>query len=108
MIKEKIFKYEESPYHPGMYMITVDHSKFYIKGAKGSCHIIQARVMNLSYAQYLRMCRDVYGAEIIGKNCMYPVAYFPTLNGVMGMIKELNLRANHILHMRSVNNANSN
>ena len=108
MKKERIFYYEESPYHPGKYMITVDHDKFYIRGTRGSCHIIEARVMNLSYAQYLRMCRDVYGAEIIGKKSMYPVAYFSDINSVMRVIKELNTRANLILTIRSNADANSN
>jgi hypothetical protein len=107
MKKERIFYYEESPYHPGQYMITVNHDKFNLHGAKGSYHIIEARVMNLTYAQYLRMCRDVYGAEIIGKNTLYPVAYFPTLNSIMPLIKELNIRANYVLTMRGKKDADS-
>ncbi len=95
-----VFKYENSPYKPGYYVITVDHEKFHITGTKGSCHIIEARVMNLSYAQYLRMCRDLYGAEIYGKNSMYPVAYFKNINMVLKLLKELNLRAGLILKER--------
>ena len=81
------FKYETSPYKPGYYVITVDHEKFHITGTKGSCHIIEARVMNLSYAQYLRMCRDLFGAEIIGKNSMYPVAYFKNIKMVFKLLQ---------------------
>jgi hypothetical protein len=96
---KKIFYYEESPYHPGKYIITVHHDQFYCNGLPfgGSYHILQARVMNLSYAQYLRMCRDLFGAEIIGKKSMYPVAYFSKINLVSAVIDQLNLRATAIL-----------
>ena len=96
----KIFSYEESPYHSGKKVITVNHDKFYLNGTKGSYNIIQARVMGLSYAQYLRMCRDIYGAEIIGKKSMYPVAYFSNTNAIEDIVKQLNLRATLILTKR--------
>jgi hypothetical protein len=96
----KIFSYEESPYRPGKKVVTVNHDKFHLNGTKGSYNIIQARVMGLSYAQYLRMCRDIYGAEIIGKKSMYPVAYFTNTNAVEELVKQLNLRATLILTKR--------
>lgn len=94
------FFLEESPYHPGMWMIAVHHDKFYLHGAKGSYHLIQARLMNLPYAQYLRMCRDVCGAEIIGKNSMYPVAYFKDKTKVKGLVDLLNSRATLVIWER--------
>ena len=100
MKKEKIFKYEASPYHPGKWVIAVDHEKFFLKGTKGSYNIIQARVMGLSYANYLRLCRDVYGAEILGKGTLYPVAYFSSLQKINDLIDQLNIRANAILYNR--------
>jgi hypothetical protein len=110
MKKQRVFYYEESPYHPGKYMISVHHDQFHCYGLKkaGSYHILQARVMNLSYAQYLRMCRDMFGAEIIGKKSMFPVAYFSSLNMVHKLLDELNNRATLILTLRGKNNDNSN
>ena len=101
MKKEKIFYYEESSYHQGKYIIRLAHDKFFCKSTNGSYHVLQARVMNLSYAQYLRMCRDMYGAEIIGKKSMYPVAYFSDLTKINKLIKALNDRANYILFLKA-------
>ena len=100
MKKVKVFMLEESPYHQGYYMIAVNHDSFYLSKAKGSYHIIQARLMNLTYAQYLRMCRDICGAEIKGKNSMYPVAYFKKGEAVNKLIDLLNTRANIVLWER--------
>lgn len=100
MKKVKVFELEESPYNPGYYMIAVKHENFFLSKARGSYHIIQARLMNLSYAQYLRMCRDVCGATIKGKNSMYPVAYFKKGEAVDKLISLLNSRANLVLWER--------
>lgn len=98
MKKIRPFKFEASPYHPGKWMITVDHEKFHCHGLSkpGSYHILQARVMGLTYANYLRLCRDVFGAEIIGKKSMYPVAYFSSLQKINDLIDQLNVRASAI------------
>ena len=39
------------------------------------------------------MCRDIYGADILGKGHKYPVAYFRTEKSVKELVQELNLRA---------------
>jgi hypothetical protein len=56
--------------------------------------------MGLTYAQYLRMCRDCFGAEIIGKGSNYPVAYFKFSKGLNDLIEQLNARANLVLWER--------
>ena len=56
--------------------------------------------MNLSYANYLRMCRDCFGAEIIGRNSIYPVAYFKRSKEMDALIELLNARANLVLWER--------
>lgn len=78
--------YEETPYHPGKYMVRLVHNNLPLTSTNGSYNVLLARLMNLSYADYLRMCRDLYGAEIIGKNKLYPVAYF---SGETEKLKEL-------------------
>ena len=100
MKKVKIFYREESATHPGKYMIRADLDKFYLESTEGSFNVIGARLMGLTYAQYLRMCRDVYGAEIIGKGSLYPVAYFKFSKGLNDLIEELNARANFVLWER--------
>lgn len=100
MKKVKVFSREESASYPGKYIIRADLDKFHLDYTEGSYNIICARLMGLSYAQYLRMCRDCFGAEIIGKGYMYPVAYFKFSEKLKVLVDELNARANLVLWER--------
>ena len=100
MKKEKIFYRDESASHPGKYIIRANHEKFRLDSTEGSFNIIGARLMGLTYADYLRMCRDEYGAEIIGKGSMYPMAYFNLSNKLLELIEQLNALANLVLWER--------
>lgn len=97
---KKIFSYEESPYHPGYFVIRPNQDLFHLDSTEGSFSIICARLMNLSYADYLRFCRDILGATIIGKNSKYPVAYFKEGENLRQFVKLLNGRANVVLFER--------
>lgn len=46
---------------------------------KGSYGIFQARLLNMNYCTYLRMCRDCYGAILAGKEG-YPYYFFKKEN----------------------------
>ena len=73
----KKFQLVESPYNQGKYVIKINPEALGIERiGKGSYNVLPARICNLSFPQYLKMCRDVYGAEIIGKEQLYPTAYF--------------------------------
>lgn len=100
MKKIKIFSREESVSYPDKYIIRVDLDKFHLNYTEGSYNIICARLMGLTYAQYLRMCRDCFGAEIIGRGSMYPVAYFKFSEKLTDLIESLNARANLVLWER--------
>lgn len=101
MIKQvPCFRIEESPYNPGKLFIMPIHENFFLKYAEGSYHIICARLMNLSFAQYLRFCRDCCGAEIVGKGHKYPIAYFSNGERVQALCRLLNSRANLVLWCR--------
>jgi hypothetical protein len=100
MKKIKCFEREESASYPGKYLIKPIYDNFHLTGTEGSYNVICARVMGLSYAQYLRMCRDCFGAEIIGKGHLYPLAYFKMSNQLLALIEDLNARANLILWER--------
>lgn len=92
----KVFKIELSPYH-NKYIISINHNNFRLGPTKGSYNIIMARLFNMSYATFLRMCRDVYGAELIGKKSMYPVPYFTESAKAMEVARLLNKRAEYVL-----------
>jgi hypothetical protein len=91
------FKIEESPYNPGKYLIRLVHENLPLGVVYGSCNVLAARVCGLSWAEYLRMCRDIYGAELMGKNEKYPVAYFTDLVKAKQLVAALNKQVSTIL-----------
>ena len=100
MKKVKVFYRDESATHPDKYMVRADLDKFYLYSTDGTFNVIGARLMGLTYAQYLRMCRDIYGAEIIGKGSKYPYPIFKLSKGLEDLIEQLNARANMVLWER--------
>lgn len=64
-----------------------------LKHTTGSFTVLPARLLGLNFADYLRMCRDIMGAEVIGKGTKYPVVYFPKNKTTRQFIKLLNGRA---------------
>ena len=91
------FYLEESPYQLGYNTIFIDEDKLHIGPTSGSRNVFMARVLNLSWANFLRYCRDKYNATLIGKNCIYIVPYFPiNENGSKELCKELNKRMTQI------------
>ena len=104
MIKKDYFIYEESVSHPGRYIIKPVFETFgdNLHHTEGSFNILMARIMGLSYADYLRMCRDILGAEIYGKGDLYPVAYFQKDKTLLTFLRVLNDQMNNIMLARSV------
>ena len=100
MKRVKCFEREESASYPGKYIIRPNHDNFHLDYTEGSFNVICARLMGLTYPEYLRMCRDCFGAEIIGKGSMYPVAYFKLSKELNDLIENLNVRANLVLWER--------
>ena len=100
MNKIKCFEREESASYPGKYIIRPIHDNFHLDHTEGSFNLICARLFGIGYADYLRMCRDHFGAEIIGKGTLYPVAYFAFSKELKDLVEQLNARANFILWER--------
>ena len=96
----KVFFRDESATQPGKYMIRADFDKFHLNSTDGTFNVISARLMGLTYANYLRMCRDIYGAEIIGKGSLYPYPVFKLSQGLNDLIDQLNARATLVLWER--------
>lgn len=100
MNKVKVFYRDESASYPGKYMIRADLDKFHCENTTGSFNILPARLCGLMYSDYLRMCRDCFGAEIIGKGSHYPIPYFKLSKELNDLIDQLNARANLVLWER--------
>lgn len=94
----KYFYLDESPLYTDKYLIRMNHDMFlFPNGTKGSYNLMAARLLNLSYADYLRYARDRLGAEIIGKNAKYPVAYFTLNTEAQALVKLLNARMDYVM-----------
>lgn len=91
------FYAEETPYQKGKFLIRSNFDKLPLKYTTGSYNIIEARLLGLTYAQYLRYCRDFHSATILGKNCLYPVPYFTQGTELNSLLKILNERAKKAL-----------
>lgn len=101
MTKVEYFVLEESPYRPGKYAISLNFENFLSQlRTTGSYNILAARVMNLTYAQYLRFCRDIVGGELVGKNSLYPGVVFRKTVTVNAFVRLLNSRMNLIVWER--------
>lgn len=90
---KQYFFIDGSPVYKEKFLIRLDHSlfeKFFPTGTNGSYNVLIARVCGLSYANYLRYVRDTLGAEIIGKNTKYPVAFFDRSDDLTQFVKMLN------------------
>lgn len=101
MTKVEYFVLEESPSRPGKYTIRLNFDKFPSQlSTSGSFNLLPARLLNLSYAQYLRFCRDIVGGEIAGKNTIYPIAYFNKTMTTNAFVRLLNSRMNLVIWER--------
>lgn len=96
----KVFTLEESAYQPGKYIILFHPTEFHSTHTKGSFAIMASRLLGISFPDYCRLCRDVFGAEIIGKGSMYPVIYFKDTRQVKNLVELLNTRAKTVLYER--------
>lgn len=79
------------------FMVSPNLDNLPVNCSKGSYNILAARVMGLSYANYLRMCRDLYNGEINGKGSLYPIVKFVNKSDATKLISTLNSRTNEIL-----------
>ena len=52
-MSKSYFICEETPYHPGKYMVRPVHCNLPLTYTEGSYNLLAARLMNLGYADYL-------------------------------------------------------
>lgn len=88
----------------GKYLIKPDADKCHILVTRGSLQVLEARIFGLNYIDYIRMCRDVYGATLKGKNSLYISVYFSSYEAAVPLLNELNRRAEIIFNIWEHNN----
>lgn len=95
---KKYFYFEDSPYY-NKYIIKVNVEELpFPNGTNGSYGVLIARVLNLSYCDYLRYARDRLGAELIGKNKKYVIPYFENNQTTKMFLDLLNTRMEFIMN----------
>ena len=98
---EKYFYLDTSPVYTNKYVIRMNiKDDLFPKGTHGSYNVFVARLLNLSYADYLRYTRDRLGAELVGKKTKYVVAYFDRNENTLALVKLLNSRMEYIINER--------
>lgn len=89
------FWLDETP--SGKFIIRPVYKNFPIHHFRGSYAVMPSRFFGLSYANYLRLCRNEGGAEIVGKNEKYPIAYFKNDKKAKDFVQKLNEYATFLL-----------
>lgn len=100
-MSKKYFSLESNPYQTGYYSIRPNHEELKLENTKGSFNIFCARLLGLSYAEYLRFCRDVLDANLVGKGSVYVVAYLKKNAITNQFLRLLNARAKLLFHVLS-------
>lgn len=105
MIKKNYFAFEDAPGHANKSMIRPIFENFpegsmVIGEDGGSFGVLCARLLNLSYPQYLRFCRDVIGADVSGKHHLYPTVVFDKNDKARELVNLLNARMRTVIWER--------
>ena len=97
--ENRFFFLDEAPMYKEKYILRMNHDKFnFPNGTKGSYGVLPARLLGLSYPDYLKFLRDVLGADVIGKNAKYPVAFLDKNETTRQFVKLLNAKMETIVY----------
>lgn len=98
-LMEKYFYLDTSPLYTNKYVIRMNHDKFlFPNGTKGSYDVFIARLLNLTYVDYLRYVRDRIGAELVGKKSKYISTYYDLNETTKAFVALLNKRMEYIMN----------
>ena len=89
---DKYYKFEEANGNKFLLKCNPEAIPAFDGRIYGAPTVLAARLLGLSFPQYLRYCRDVIGAEVIGRKKLYPVIYFEKNPAAMQLVKLLNSR----------------
>lgn len=98
---ERYFYLEHSLIYQNKFVIRFDTCLFpYAAEIAGSYDILIARLLNLSYANYLRYARDRLGAQLIGINNRNITVLFDNSLEVKAFINLINKRLEYVINER--------
>lgn len=94
----RYFKVIEAPYDNNHFIISGTDAYYdYFKWTDGSYNVYHARIMGLTYASYLRMVRDNFGAKLRGKGHKYPSSFFEDKKDAEKLAKILDERLCYLI-----------
>lgn len=98
MSRNIYFEAIETPYHKGKFVIDYKPAFYkYVYYTDGSYRVYEARIFGLTFASYLRMARDNYSAEVVGRGHLYPMIYFDSREKAEKLAKDLERRFSIII-----------
>lgn len=100
-MRKTYFFLEKSPVYKDKYLIRPNLEILLplIKNTD-SHNVLMARLLSLSYAQFLRYSRDRLGADLIGRYVRHIIPYFNKTPEVKMLVKVLNLRMSLVVSER--------
>ena len=101
---EKFFYLDNIQDEQFRYHLRVNSQELPFDYPSGSYNVLPARILHLTYPEYLRMCRDMLGAEIRGKGSIYSHPVFKMNSETLQFVKLLNKRVNLMLWDREHTN----
>ncbi len=84
---------------PNKYIVGPNEDNLPSLYTKGSRNVFGARVMGINYADYCRICRDVFGATLVGKGTKYIIPYFHDLNAAKKFARYMSARMEKIMEL---------
>ena len=93
---------DENPFYEGTYLLFLKTNEYGWGKLPGHMGILGARLLQISYPDYLRYCRDYYGAKILGKKDRVPHLVFTDKKLLEKLAKELDSRLDIILKQNIV------
>lgn len=91
----------ERPSEPNKYTLCINFDKVPLKYVDGCFYgLIFSKLLNISYADLCRLCRDSFSASIYGKGVKYPSIYFNSKVEIEKLVNLLNERMDLIMKER--------
>lgn len=96
---DRYFKFEEANGNKFLLKCIPENIPVFTGKIYGAPTVLASRLLGLSFPQYLRYCRDILNAEIIGRNKLYPTIYFEKNTASMQLVKLLNSRMELLMNL---------
>jgi hypothetical protein len=84
------------------YLIRPNFDELPLTFTEGSYSVLAARIMQLQWPDYLRMCRVMLNADVVGKGHTYPTVYVDDNITTRQFLKVLNKRTYYALENRKI------